>query len=505
VTPDTTPVWIAMGGVVALQLLGASLARTALRGRQLGFCLASGLLWGISCYGVLAAAVVLTRLALGALPLYPTSCVAGATGLAAALALAVSQLCDGDSPLSRSRALAGQAAGAAGAALVTLFAVSFDLSTLTPDSLDMIEAGLGLARMHDPQFADVTFLGGRGLLGVLIHAPASALPFDFLWFASPLLGLSCMATMATAAWAAVRSLGRNRVVAGVAVGLGTLWLLGCYFWLYQLFYVHVNQLAGATLLLFFVAAWRSLADTDDRWIPLAGLALLAFQMVRVEGTFFAALFTAVLVLERAAAGRRARPDLWLVLPGVAWCAVLAVAVEHRGGIVDTRRLLLMGGLLLGCLPLGWLARRPRLSDQRNALPGLALGALGLALLVLVAMRPEHMIERAGVLAWNAVGVGLWSTTWAFVPAVVLASPLLGRVPHQRFVQLALGAYFVGLLGLTYAGYWREGWYDSGNRMLTHALPSLVWLGMLRAAAIAPPRAEKCGERPTLSGGTPGDR
>jgi hypothetical protein len=493
-----------MGAAAVLQLLGAGLARTALRGRQLGFCLASGLLWGVASHGVLAAGVVLVRFALGDLPLYPTAWIAGATGLAAALALGVSQLHDGDSPLSRGRALAGQAAGAAGAALATLFAVSFDLSTLTPDSLDMIEAGLALARLQDPRFVDVTFLGGRGLLGVLLHAPASALPFDFLWFASPLLGLSCTATVATAAWTAIRSLGRSRVAAGVAVGLGTLWLLGCYFWIYQIFYVHVNQLAAATLLLFFVAAWRSLADADDAWLPLAGLALLAFQMVRVEGTFFAALFAAVFVLERAAAGRPARPDLWLVLPGVAWCAVLAATVEPDGAIVDPRRLLLMGGLLLGCLPLAWLARRPRLRGQRDALPGLALGALGVALLLLVVLRPGHMIERAGVLAWNAVGVGLWSTTWAFVPAVVLASPLLGRVPHRRFVQIALGAYFVGLLGLTYAGHWREGWYDSGNRMLTHALPSLVWLGMLRAAAIAPPRSGHGDGQTGLSGGTPGD-
>ena len=50
--------------------------------------------------------------------------------------------------------------------------------------------------------------------------------------------------------------------------------------------------------------------------------------------------------------------------------------------------------------------------------------------------------------------------------------------------MAAGA--IGLVALTFVGHWREGWYDSGNRMLSHALPTLVWLGMLRAAAIAPP-------------------
>ena len=63
--------------------------------------------------------------------------------------------------------------------------------------------------------------------------------------------------------------------------------------------------------------------------------------------------------------------------------------------------------------------------------------------------------------------------------------MLGRVPHQRFVQLGLLACGLALIGLTAGGYWRAGWYDSGNRMLTHALPALVWLGMLRAASIVP--------------------
>ncbi len=102
---------------------------------------------------------------------------------------------------------------------------------------------------------------------------------------------------------------------------------------------------------------------------------------------------------------------------------------------------------------------------------------------------------------------------ALVRAVALAASLLGRVPHQRFLQLSLAAYFVGLLGLTYAGTWRAGWYDSANRMLTHALPALVWLGMLRAAAIVPPGVGSRSENsqlasthsdPPLSGGWTGD-
>lgn len=489
-TGGPTTLALAMAGAATLQLLGASLALTLLRGRHRAFCLASGLLWGAALHGVLAAAIVLTRQALGALPLHPTPLVAASTALASAAALG---LCLARAAARGARPLpllAAQLTAAALVALATALALAFDLSTLTPDSLGIIEAALGLARLRDPLYAGLPFLGSRGLLGVLLHAPADALGLEFLWFASPLLALSCLASLACAGFGALRTAGADRATATGAVALGLAWLLGCYFWTWQIFYVHVNLLAGAWLLLFFVAAWRSLVDEDDAWLPLAGLALLGFQMLRVEGTLFAALATGVLVLERAAAGRPRRPELWLVLPGALWCGLLAHALEGDGGLVDAPRLLAMAGLLLGCLGLAAGARHAALAPLRERLPGAAAGALLVFSCVLVVLRPEHMIGRLGILAWNAVGIGLWSTTWAFVPAFALAAPLLGRVPHQRFVQLGLATFFLGLFDLTFVGHWRAGWYDSGNRMLGHALPTLVWLGVVRAGAILPPRADR---------------
>jgi len=485
-TGDTTPVWLVMGGAGLLQVLGAGLGFTFLGARRLAFCLASGLLLGLTLHGLLAAVGVLARFALGALPLYSTVWAVAATGIAGAVALATCARRATRDGLPLPTLVAALASSAFAIAALTLVAISFDLSTLTPDSLGMIEAALELARIRDPELAGLPFLTSRGMLGVLIHAPAAALPFDFLWFASPVLGAACLATLASAAWSAIRDLDRGRGVAALVVAAGVTWLLGCFFWLYQLFYVHVNQLAGALLLVFAVAAWRSQHDRDDAWLPVAGLALLGFQMLRVEGTLFAALLVAVVVLERAASDRSPRAEAWLVLPGVAWCGALALAMGGDPGIVDAPRLLATAGLLLACLPLGRLARSAHLATHRERLPGAALVALGLALLVAFVLRPAHMTERLGVLAWNALGVGLWSSAWAMVPAFVLASPVLGRVPHQRLVQHCLAAAAIGLVALTYVGFWREGWYDSGNRMLTHALPTLVWLGMLRAAAIAPP-------------------
>lgn len=471
----------AFAAVAGLQLLGASLAASVLRGRHLPFCLASGLLWGGAAHVLLAAAVLLPRLALGAAPLLPLGPVAALSGTAILVLAAVFHLHAGRWGVASVRVAGAQLAAAGVAGAVALLAIRFDLTPLTPDSLALIEAGLALARVSDPALVQVSFLGGRGLFGAILHAPAAASPLDFLWFLTPLFGLSTLATLVTAAAGTlIRAGERPKLALGLA-GLGCLWLVSCYLWLFQLFYLHVNGLAAGYVLLFFVGAWTALAERDERWMPLAGLALLAFQMIRVEGSFFAALAVAFLVLERADDERPQAPELWLILPGVTWCAITAALVGSEGAIVDRARVLAMAGTLLACLPLGWAARRPRLRGVRGRLPLALAAALALGVALLFALAPDHMSRHLAVLLRNAGVDGRWSTAWTLVPGLLLAAPLFRRIPHQRFVSLALTACLLGLLGLTFVGYWRAGWFDSGNRMLTHALPALVWLGILRAA------------------------
>ena len=71
---------------------------------------------------------------------------------------------------------------------------------------------------------------------------------------------------------------------------------------------------------------------------------------------------------------------------------------------------------------------------------------------------------------------------------------LAPVPRQRFVLLGLVAYLLVILGLSYEAHWRLAWFDSGNRMLTHVLPSFAWMFAVRGGAIA----RRAGARPLLS-------
>ena len=114
-----------------------------------------------------------------------------------------------------------------------------------------------------------------------------------------------------------------------------------------------------------------------------------------------------------------------------------------------------------------------------------LAALAAVFVLLVLARPDHILEKSRLHVLNALVVGGWSTAWILVAALALAAPLLGRMPHQGFVWFGVVGYLIVTFDLTYFGYWRQGWGDSGNRMLTHVLPTIAWAMMVNGAVSVP--------------------
>lgn len=469
-------------------LLGALGVLWVLRGRHLAFAVSSGLLWGLALHVCLGTLALLLAVAGGWRPLYPAPWLAGGTALlavAAAIAVRRHARAWGGSP---ARIGGGLAAGAAVLALAVAAALRWNTSAFAVDSFAYLERGLGMARIGDQAYGGVGFLQARGLFGAMLHAATDLAGVEYLYFVMPVLSLAGLATLAVAIVEALRRLGRSRRVAALAAALSLGCLVSSYFVAYQLVLLHVNWLAALYLLLFFFCAWMALELREDRWLALSAVALFAFVLLRVEGALFAAAFVAFLAVEPREPARRPRwPVLALVLPALLWCGVTAMLLlgEQPGRIAGRPRLLLMGGaLVLAGILSGW-AGTP---VARRWLPGLrwaGLLGLGLGLLVLFALAPERMFDRTGTLLENALFIGRWSSAWALVGALLLAGRWLAPVPHQGFVLFGLLAYGLLLLALSYVAPWRAGWFDSGNRMLTHVLPSVAWLLALKAGAIVP--------------------
>ncbi len=470
--------------ILLLHLLGSFGALCLLRGRHLAFAASSGLLWGLAFHVFLALPVVVVAYAAGAPPLYREGAMAASTsGLTAAVVL-----------LFVSRAprwgcglrpvLVAQAVAVSLLCALTVLSLAWNLSSMSVDSFAFVERGLAMARVHDPQYVDLSFLGAVSIFGVLLHAPTNLAGVEYLYFLMPVASGAFLATLAVATLRAVALLGRNRATGVTVTLLGVTCLFSCYFVLFCVFQIHVNWMTAMYVLLFFHGAWMALRTQNDRWFVLAAVAAFAFVLIRVEGAMFLALFLGFLALEPGA--EKPRP-LWptaaMALPGMLWCLCAVWIIGDEGRIVNRTRLLLMAAALAACIVPAWCMRYPAFRSRARWVQGATLGGLALAFGAMLWLRPDHMISRSGIHLGNALFFGNWAGAWALVAALALAAPLLGRIPQQGFVVLGVAGYLLVTFMLAYFGSWRTGWFDSGNRMLMHVLPTLAWLLMLKAAAI----------------------
>ncbi len=487
--------------ITVLHLLGSFSALCVLRGAHPAFCVSSGLLWGLAIHTFLALAALLISYVSGHLPLYDATLMVPLILLATAGAAAFYLSRAGRWRCAWRRVVAAQTAAVAILALATALALRWNLSVLSVDSFAFIELGLAFARISDAQHIGLAFVHSWPISAVLLHATSGVAGVEYLYFLMPVASFAFIATFAVAAVQAILLLGRGPRVAALATLLGMAWLFSCYFVVFQMFYVHTNWTAAIYVLLFFFTVWMALQTEDRSWFALAAAAAFAFVLVRVEAPLFLALFLCFLATQEGGGRPGIRGLLALAGPAMLWCLCVSAIVGDAGRIVDRTRLLVMVGGLATSIGLAWCMRHAWFRRCASWLQPMGLATLA-ALFVLVTIdRPEHMLEKSRVHLLNALVVGNWATAWILVAGLALAAPLLGRMPHQRFVWFGVVGYLIVTFDLTYFGYWRQDWGDSGNRMLTHVLPTIAWAMVVKGAAIAPrlpPAAEpRLGQEPPL--------
>jgi len=471
--------------VTVLHLLGSCAALCVLRGEHLLFCVSSGLLWGLAIYTFLALALLLTSYVTGYLPLYDATLMVPLILLVAAGATLLCLSRASRWRCSRRRVVAAQMVAVAILALATALALHWNLSVLTVDSFSFIEFGLAFARIADAQHFGLEFLDSRPIFAALLHATTGVAGVEYLYFLMPVVSLAFLATLAVATVQAVLLLGRSPRVAAAATLLGMAWLLTCYFVVFQIFYIHTNWMASMYVLLFFFTAWMALQTEDRSWFALAAAAAFAFVLARAEAPLFMALFLCFFATQESGGRRGMWPILAMAVPAILWCLCVYAILDDGGRFIDRSRLLVMVGGLASSIVLAWCMRYGWFQRRASWLQVAGLAALVAVFLWMVLDRPEHMLEKSRIFVLNALLDGYWTSAWVLVAALALAAPLLGRMPHQRFVWFGVVGYLAVMFDLTYFGHWRKGWGDSGNRMLTHVLPTIAWAMMVKGAAIVP--------------------
>lgn len=287
-------------------------------------------------------------------------------------------------------------------------------------------------------------------------------------------------------------------MAWLAPLLGLLLLSSTYMSALMAQMIHANPAAAVYGFVMMGCLWLALLDDAYHadWWRCAVFAGLGFAFTRIEAPLFLVAFVG-LALSAQPWPRRVR--FGLILPGVLVVVVwylylLAITVQDAGRLLSPTNTLLILGALGALIVFLCALEAPFLARQASRLSGLVGPGLLLVLIGAYGVDAEQWLTNVRNLGHNLMGLGeFWGLMWVIVPGLALFLPRQPALRHERFLVLSSLIFLVLVWLLPYGrgAPYRLGWGDSGNRMLFHLLPVLVFYLSLKAARTLwpPPRRE----------------
>jgi hypothetical protein len=322
-------------------------------------------------------------------------------------------------------------------------------------------------------------LGNWGMMVVALEAPADLLGVE--WF--PTIFAAFFASFLALFFVAVTEVTQR---AGVSSPLGlivatvvTAFLATTHFIHFQALVIHNNLLSAFFLFGFLVMVEKVRGGEFSVW-PAAATFWLGFSLLRVEAPLVGAALALVVL---PPCDTRHPPLTLFALPVVGWLALLAAHVHPDADIGTPTRLLAIGGALVAAtmlvdLPIRWFG-----VQRERWLPWLVPAVVLIVVGGTATTKADHLLASARNLAKNAFATGRWGPAWYYlVPALGLA--VLGTRIRSAGRQASAIVTFLGLLFLfvCFRDPFRLGWGDSGNRIVTHVYPLLLYVVVV---AIAP--------------------
>ncbi len=361
-------------------------------------------------------------------------------------------------------------------------ALRWDLSVWTYDSHVIVSLGRSIAYHEGIPPLLAPELTSRGMLQAMLHGASLLVDQPYFYAAPPMLAVSFLMLFGTLGCRALEGPGRVSARTACLVALTTVAMGSNYLMIVHYFYMHDNFAAAAFLFLFCACYWFAEQERESAWLAFAFLFLLAFSLNRVEAPIVAALLLLIAHSQSTLPSRTL--NIWLssyLIGVIAWYGVLLGYFGEgdfhlRVGphVLNTGRILAIQGGLAACLVVGLAIRLPRFSGVRRHTGELLLGALGIAVVSALLLRPTHMTESGLAMLVN-LGDAAWGGTWYVLGLLSLLSLVLARPRFHQIFSLSAVALISCIYLFSFARVpYMVRWGDSGHRMLLSAMPLLFF-------------------------------
>lgn len=364
-----------------------------------------------------------------------------------------------------------------GIAVITaalLIAERYNFTVITPDSVSIIQLGRAFADDGIRPLSGL-YLADWNLFLPVMHMAASAVGSDYLYLFPPVFAVMAWLTFLSLMWYASRRVTESNsqtAVIFVPIALLTLTMYGV---IVQAVYIHSNFLAAMYLFAGAVCLWLAFSTENSAFMAFGVLALIAFSLTRRESVAIGVLYAALALPHASYRQRLAKvlPYTAITLPWlVIWMRLIRPdQIEMMGYVMHPRLLVFVAITLTGVVIFVVGSRHRWIEARIEYVSVLMVVAMLLLLGGIVMMIPQKMADSAYKLVLNLLNPDWWGLFWIAAFALIPLLLVMPRIPHERFLILGIGLFFVVILCLRYvSGPLYFHWMDSGNRMAMEIAP-----------------------------------
>ena len=351
------------------------------------------------------------------------------------------------------------------------------MSILSYDSIQYDLLGKIYASEH--YYVDYAYylMGGQMLVPSLMNSAAGLFGFSFAYGVQNMFTLSGALLFGYLLFAQMRQSAMDKKRALWAAALST-WLLAAgFFYVFLGITLVPNILAGLEILFLMVYLYRYSHSEKTEDLVLSLVFMLAFCYTRVEGPLVSAFLLAYLAHKNLPA-KKLGVYTFVVAGGVllGYISFFAhVGLGYTGDFLSLDRSALSAGLLL-VVGVYIFAKEKWFKAYNRPLSWLYFVAIALFALGISTLDMAKFINNLRVMYLNMFAEGLWLTAWfgvillgvlAFFLTQKKNTFLEGVIPIYLLLMLAVFAFRTTYLHIN--------WSDSGNRLLMHIYPLVMFV------------------------------
>lgn len=321
-----------------------------------------------------------------------------------------------------------------------------------------------------------------GMFMPTFHSLAGFFGYDFSYAVHPLMSFIFLVLFYFLTYDELISLQVSKKDSIFYALLGVLILGSCYFWIYQSFWIMNNVFTAIFLTLGLIFAWRARRTQSSLFLFLSYISMLTFAFARVESPLYSVLFIALITGLNFPYEWLKRYILSYSLFIIIWYINLFSFKDI--GVYSDFFSVGKGIAILSCYLLLilyiYLFNQKWIQWLRQYLYPIITGLLIIGILGAIILKPTFAINNFHMLIQNLFYPMLWGYTFIIIAGMAMISLFMKNYKYKEFVSTCIYGYlFLLIIIFMFRKYpLRAGYGDSGNRMLTHILPLIVFNFML---------------------------